>query len=146
VQPDRAYLGLKDYQQFVVIRQMAKDLNMRTAVVGCQTVREPGGLAMSSRNKYLSPEQRQHALALYRALTRARDLVAGGEASAPKLVGEMQAIIDSVPHGDIDYISIVDPDTLEDVETIDRRCVAALALRIGQARLIDNMFLDPPSR
>ncbi len=144
VQPDAAYFGHKDAQQLAVIRRMVRDLNMPVEIIGCQTVREPDGLALSSRNRYLSEDERRRALCLYRALCRARELIASGERDPRRVVAEMRAIVDAAEPDGVDYIEIVDPDDCQPVERIERPVLVALAARFGPARLIDNMTLAPP--
>jgi pantoate--beta-alanine ligase len=141
VQPDVAYFGHKDYQQALVIRRMVEDLNVRTAVRVCPTVRESDGLAMSSRNRYLSAEERSRALVLWRSLNLAADAIAGGESSAARIVDEMRALISAVPGAAIDYVALVDPESLVPVARIAGPTLAILAVRIGATRLIDNMLL-----
>ncbi len=141
VRPHKAYFGLKDYQQCKVIQRMVADLDMDLEIVPCPIVREPDGLAMSSRNKYLSPDERQQALCLREALLKAQDMAAAGERCAARIIGAMREVIDSRPAAKVDYVSIVDPETLEDVEAIEGRAVAALAVFMGGARLIDNDVL-----
>jgi pantoate--beta-alanine ligase len=145
VGPDVAYFGQKDYQQALVIRRMVDDLNVPVAIRVCPIVREPDGLAMSSRNAYLSPEARQQALVLWKSLCQAAELVAGGRRDAAAIVEPMRRTILSAPDARIEYVALVDPDTLQPVERIDRRTVAALAVRIGSTRLIDNLLLEPPT-
>lgn len=145
VSPDVAYFGEKDYQQLLVIRQMVRDLNLPIEIRPCPTVREPDGLAMSSRNKYLTAQERQDALVLYRSLCLARDRVQAGERDAPSIVAAMRDVIAGVAYARIDYVAIVDPETLEEVLTIDRPVQAILAVRLGSTRLIDNMRLVPPA-
>ena len=122
VQPDAAYFGQKDYQQTAVIRRMVADLNVPIEIRVCPIVREPDGLAMSSRNRYLSPAARQRALVLWKSLQRAGELVAGGERDAEKILTEMQRIILSAEDARIDYVALVDPDTLQPVETVRDIC------------------------
>ncbi len=142
VKPDRAYFGKKDYQQFKVIQRMVKDLNMDVEVIGCPLIREEDGLAMSSRNKYLSPEERESALSLSRALFRAKEMFEEGERSAEKLKEEMERVILSYPHvKEIQYIEIVDPETLKPKKEAERGDVVALAVFVGDTRLIDNIEL-----
>ena len=136
-----AYFGDKDAQQLAVIRRMVTDLDMPVDVVGCPTVREEDGLAMSSRNTYLDAEDRAAASSLYEALARAVWLVEGGERDANVLVAEMAKRIGAEPRARIDYVAVVDEETFEDVERIDRPARALVAARIGRARLIDNMRL-----
>lgn len=144
VQPDRAYFGQKDAQQLVVIRKLTRDLNLPVEIVPCPTVREPDGLAMSSRNVYLSPEERREALALSRALREAERLFAAGERDAGVLRERMRAVIaEGAPRGRIDYVSVADVETLAELERVDRRALASLAVRFPSARLIDNTVLEP---
>jgi pantoate--beta-alanine ligase len=142
VQPTRAYFGQKDAQQVVVINRMVADLNMNLEVVIVPTVRESDGLAMSSRNVYLSREERQAATVLFRALMLARQLRRDGEKGAEKIRRKMTALIRKEPLAQIDYVSIADAGTLEESNLIDRPAVASLAVRIGKTRLIDNMPLE----
>lgn len=144
VMPDVAYFGEKDYQQLKVIQQMVRDLNLPIEIRPCPTVREPDGLAMSSRNKYLSAEQRRDALVLYRSLCLASERVAAGERDAGTICQAMREVIGQVPYAQIDYVALVDPQTLEEVSVIDRPVQAILAVRLGTTRLIDNMRLTPP--
>ena len=140
VQPDRAYFGEKDYQQLKVIQRMVKDLNMNVQVIGCPIVREPDGLAMSSRNKYLSPEERKAALSLSKALFKAKELFESGETDINKIRKEMEKIILSHPEiKEIQYIEFVDAETLEPKEKLEKGTVIALAVFIGNTRLIDNI-------
>jgi pantoate--beta-alanine ligase len=137
--PDRAYFGEKDAQQFAVIRKMARDLDMPVEIVSCPTVREADGLAMSSRNVRLSAEQRAQAPVLYRALTAARTAVENGERDAGRLRDMMCAVIADADLAEIDYVEVVDSDTLRPVTVIDRDCLLALAVYFGSVRLIDNL-------
>ena len=141
VEPDVAIFGEKDYQQLVVIRRMADDLNMNVKVIAHPTVREDDGLAMSSRNKYLNPVQRKSALVLSRSLKRARELVQSGEREASRIKAAVVDMISSTPECTVDYVEIVDPDNLMCVEHIKDRAVMALAVKVGTTRLIDNMEL-----
>ena len=142
-EPDIAVFGEKDYQQLQVIRRMVRDLHMGVEIVGAPTVREPDGLAMSSRNAYLGPEDRARARSLSQALGRAQALVDGGERCAAALLGEMRAICESAG-GCVDYLAVVDPDTLEPLAQLDGPARALLAVQVGPARLIDNGPLCPP--
>ncbi|HNQ24117.1 MAG TPA: pantoate--beta-alanine ligase [Phycisphaerae bacterium] len=142
---DSAYFGEKDYQQLVVIRRMATDLDLPIRVVGCPTVREPDGLARSSRNVYLSASQRQQALCLSRALFTAVEEVAHGQRDGALLIERMRKLIEAAGAGRIDYIDIVDPETLEPMAVVDRAARACLAVWIGKCRLIDNVALAPPA-
>jgi len=143
VQPDAAYFGQKDAQQLAVIRQMVRDLNMPIEIVGCPTVREPDGLAVSSRNAYLSESQRVQARCLYRALGEAKSRVEGGETEAAAVVAAMRRIIEDAGPARIDYVGVVDPVSMQSVERIERPVLIALAVRIGSTRLIDNLQVDP---
>jgi pantoate--beta-alanine ligase len=142
VQPTRAYFGQKDAQQAAVIRKMVADLDMNLAVITLPTVREPDGLAMSSRNTYLNPEQRRAATVLYRALSLARELWAKGETSAGEVRRQMAELIQQEPLVTIDYISIADDGTLEELDRIKPLALISLAVRIGRTRLIDNIVLE----
>ncbi len=142
VQPTRAYFGQKDAQQVVVIKRMAADLNMNLEVVVVPTVRESDGLAMSSRNIYLSPKERQAATILFKALTLAQRLWRSGDRDTEKIGRQMTALIQKEPLAQIDYVSIADAETLEELNSLDRPAVASLAVRIGKTRLIDNMPLE----
>jgi pantoate--beta-alanine ligase len=143
VKPHKAVFGKKDYQQLLVIRQMVRDLNMDIEIIGGETVREKDGLAMSSRNAYLSEEQRVSALSLYKALMTVQELVLSGKVDSSELVREAEKFISSFPDTKIDYAAICDPETLEDMHTIDRPALMALAVKVGSTRLIDNMILQP---
>jgi pantoate--beta-alanine ligase len=142
VEPTRAYFGQKDAQQLVVIKKMVTDLNMNLEVIAVPTVREPDGLAMSSRNVYLNPEERKSALVLYKSLTLAQKLWNKGETNADLIRKEMTSLIQSEPRAArIDYVSIADAETLEELDKIDRPAVVSLAVKIGKPRLIDNIIL-----
>jgi pantoate--beta-alanine ligase len=141
VQPDTVYFGQKDYQQAVVIRRMVRDLDMPVEVRVMPTVREPDGLAMSSRNTYLTPAQRGRALCVFRALSEAKRRVESGERSASVLLDAMNAIVRPAVDK-VDYISVVHPDTLVEVDTVSQGAVAALAVWIGKTRLIDSIVLS----
>lgn len=138
VQPQVALFGRKDFQQLAVIRQMTRDLNLPVEVVGMPIVREPDGLAMSSRNVYLSTDERRQALALIDAIRLAVKRVGEGERDAGALIEAVRQRIEREPDASTDYIQICHADTLEDVETVDFESVLLLAVRIGQTRLIDN--------
>ena len=142
VQPTRAYFGQKDAQQAVVIKRMVADFNMGIEIVVVPTVRESDGLAMSSRNIYLSPGERKAATILFKALTLARQLWQGGEKDAGKIRRQMTLLIQKEPLAQIDYVSIADAETLEELNLIERPALASLAVKIGKTRLIDNMPLD----
>ena len=141
---DAAYFGEKDYQQLTVIRRMVRDLNMPIRIVGCPTIREQDGLALSSRNAYLSAAQRRQACSLSQALFAARQQVAQGERCVVTLVNQMRALIEAAGPCRIDYLEIVDPVTLAPLERIEGGARACLAVRIGKCRLIDNLALDAP--
>ena len=141
---DAAFFGEKDYQQLVVIQQLARDLDLPIRVVGCPTVREPDGLAMSSRNAYLSEAERAQARSLSAALFTARDRVAAGELDTAALLAEMRATITQAGPCTIDYVEIVDPTTLAPLPRVDRPARACLAVHVGACRLIDNVALTPP--
>ncbi len=141
IEPDISVFGEKDYQQLAVIRRMVEDLNMNVKVLAHRTVREEDGLAMSSRNKYLSPEERKNALVLNRSLGFARDRVRSGERSAAAIKSEVEKMIAGTPGCTIDYVEIVNPDLLTPLETIGTRAVMAMAVRVGKTRLIDNITL-----
>ena len=138
VGPDRAYFGQKDYQQVTVIRKMVTDLHMPLEVITCPTVREPDGLAMSSRNAYLNPAERQAALVLWRALRLAEERLAQGERQGTRLATTLRDLIAQEPLARIDYVAVADPDTLWEVERLAGRVLVALAVYIGKTRLIDN--------
>ena len=140
-QPDIAYFGRKDFQQSVVIRRMVKDLNFPVEIRVRPIVREPDGLAMSSRNQYLSESERRQAPCLHRALERARELIESGERRSSVLLDAMRAEIGKSPDARADYIEVVAPETLRAVETIAGGAVAVLAVRFPGARLIDNAIL-----
>jgi len=143
VQPDAAYFGQKDFQQARVIQRMAADLDLPVTIRVCPTVREPDGLAISSRNRRLSPAARQRALVLWQSLLLARDLVARGERRAAVIAAQMREMIEIADDARIDYIALVDPDTLRPVETVAGPTLAALAVKIEDTRLIDNCLLEP---
>jgi pantoate--beta-alanine ligase len=142
VKPHVAVFGQKDAQQALVVRRMAQDLNFDLEIVVAPIVREPDGLAMSSRNSYLSPEERRQAVVLSKALQRASELVAAGERSAARLVMEMEAVIRTAPSARVDYVAVVDAQTLEEVEQLRGQVLIALAVWIGSTRLIDNVMVE----
>lgn len=141
IKPTRAYFGQKDAQQALVIKKMVTDLNMDLEIVVAPTVRESDGLAMSSRNTYLNPKEREAATILFKALTLAQNLWGEGERNADTIRQEMVSLISSEPLAKIDYVSIADAETLEELSRIDRPALASLAVRIGRTRLIDNVVL-----
>jgi pantoate--beta-alanine ligase len=142
VTPDRAYFGQKDAQQAIVIRRMARDLNMNLEIEVLPIVREADGLAMSSRNTYLSPSERKAATVLYRTLLLAEQSVAAGERDAGSLKQLMQAAIDQEPLAQIDYVAVVDAENLHEPVNIEKRVLIALAVRFGKTRLIDNIIVE----
>ena len=145
VVPQRAYFGQKDFQQLAVVRRLVADLNLPVEIAGCETVREPDGLALSSRNVYLSEQQRPHATALHAALQTGRRRVAAGETSAPAVREAMERVLLDTPGVTVDYVAVVDPGTLEPVERIEpgrTRVHGLIAARLGPVRLIDNMVLS----
>ena len=144
VKPHMAVFGKKDFQQLVTIRRMVQDLNMDLEVVGMPTTREPDGLAMSSRNIYLSPEERVSALSLSRSLKLAKALYDRGERDAEKIAGEARRHIESHAHTKIDYVQICDTTTMRDVARLDGESVLAMAVRVGKTRLIDNYVFGEP--
>jgi pantoate--beta-alanine ligase len=139
VEPDRAYFGEKDAQQLRVIRQMTVDLSFNIEIVGCPIIRESDGLAMSSRNVYLNPDERRAALVLYRALQMAGKSIAEGVRDTGQLSAGMVSLIKAEPLAEIDYVEIVDSKTLAALNTVAGEVLIALAIRIGKTRLIDNM-------
>jgi pantoate--beta-alanine ligase len=141
VEPTRAYFGQKDAQQALVIKKMVTDLNMNLEVIVAPTVRESDGLAMSSRNVYLNPRERQAATILFKALTLAQNLREKGEMNAETVRQQITSLISREPLAKIEYVSIADTDTLEELSKIDRSALASLAVRIGKTRLIDNIIL-----
>lgn len=141
VQPHRAYFGQKDAQQAAVIRQMTKDLNFPLEIIVCPTVREPDGLAMSSRNVYLDPGQRKAATVLYRALTAAKNAYNEGERDAERLRQIMKDTIAAEPLAQMQYVSCADYDTLQELETVRGKTLLSMAVFFGKTRLIDNLVL-----
>ena len=142
VTPDRAYFGQKDAQQLAVIKRMVKDLNMPLTITGCPIIREEDGLAKSSRNTYLSIEERKAALVLSRSIFLGKEMVENGERDCKKILAAMTAEIEKEPLAKIDYVKIVDLDTMQQVEKIDRGILAAIAVYIGKTRLIDNFMYE----
>jgi len=142
VEPSAAYFGTKDYQQLQVIKTMVRDLDLDVRIIPCDTVRELDGLAMSSRNSYLSPGERKQAICLYEALTAARRLYESGEGEANAYRRIMRERIERESDAVVDYISLVDPDTLVELDQVGGRAVAVLAVRVGKTRLIDNMLFE----
>ena len=139
--PARAYFGQKDAQQAAVIKRLARDLNFPVTIVVCPTVREPDGLAMSSRNSYLSAEERRAATVLYRALTAAKSRYDAGEHDAGVLRATMQSILAAEPLARVDYVSAASADALDELDRVRAGALLSLAVRIGSVRLIDNLVL-----
>ena len=142
VTPDKAYFGQKDAQQLAVIKRMVKDLNMPLTIVGCPIIREEDGLARSSRNIYLSPEERKAALVLSRSIFLGKKMVEQGEKDCRKIKEAMTAEIEKEPLAKIDYVKIVDLSTMQQVETTEHGVLAAIAVYIGKTRLIDNFMTE----
>jgi pantoate--beta-alanine ligase len=142
VQPNKAYFGQKDAQQLAVIKKMVADLDMSVEVVAVPTVREPDGLAMSSRNIYLNPEERKAAIVLYQALGLAQKLWSQGEKDAKTIRQQMVELIQKQPLADIDYISIADAGTLDELDIVRPPALVSLAVKIGRTRLIDNVVVE----
>jgi pantoate--beta-alanine ligase len=143
VRPDRAFFGQKDAAQVAVLRRMVRDLDMDVALVVCPIVREKDGLAMSSRNAYLSPAERKQAVVLNRSLMRVQHVADAGERDVATLIEAGKSVIAEEPVARLDYFAIVDPDTLEPVHDISRAALVAVAAYIGATRLIDNLLLAP---
>jgi len=145
VQPNFAYFGRKDAQQSRLITQMARDLNLDTEIVVCPPVREPDGLALSSRNVYLNAEERQAATVLYRSLEAAKSELASGVRDALQLQAVLQRTLGAERHARVDYREIVDAETFEPVVRVSKPCYVLLAVFIGKTRLIDNLYIEPNS-
>ena len=142
VRPDRAYFGRKDFQQSLVVKRLNKDLNLGAEIVVVPTAREPDGLACSSRNVQLGSDEREVALVLYRSLCLAQKLWGSGTRDAESLRVRLVAVIEAEPLARIDYVSVADPDTLEELELVDSPALVSLAVWISKTRLIDNIVLD----
>jgi pantoate--beta-alanine ligase len=142
VAPNVAFFGQKDAQQAIVIKRMVADLNMPLEIVVCPTVREPNGLAVSSRNKYLTEEQKQEAAYIYKSLQKCQEMIEAGTKDAGVIISEMQKALNQVLSIEIEYVSIVDARTLQSIDRIAGKILAAIAVRIGPARLIDNILVD----
>lgn len=142
VAPDRAYFGQKDAQQLAVIKRMVRDLNFDIEIVGCPIIREADGLAKSSRNTYLSPEERKAAVILHKALEKGKELVLNGEKSAKAVIDTVTQIINSEPLAKIDYVQVVDFPNIKVVEDINGDILTAVAVYIGKTRLIDNFIIE----
>ena len=143
VEPDAAYFGQKDAAQVAIVRRMVRDLNMPVAIEVCPIVREPDGLAMSSRNAYLSPDERKSALVLNRSLTELREIFEAGERDSAKLIAAAKHEFPTESGVRLDYLEIVDPDTLEAEPVVTKRVLVAVAAIVGKTRLIDNILLEP---
>ncbi|MCH8965752.1 MAG: pantoate--beta-alanine ligase [Planctomycetes bacterium] len=145
VQPDRAYFGQKDAQQLAVIRRLVYDLNMPVEIIGCPTVREPDGLALSSRNAYLNEHEREQATVLYRSLRAIRDAIEGGSRDSAALARTAGDLIEQSGPCEIDYVELVDPQSMQPFAHLeDGLVLAAVAVRFGECRLIDNLLIDVP--
>jgi pantoate--beta-alanine ligase len=142
VQPQKAFFGRKDAQQALLIRQMTRDLHLDAEIIVCPIVRETDGLAMSSRNAYLQPDERRAATVLYRALDGARKAISRGERDALRLTAAMREVLRAEQLAEIEYVELVDAETLEQVTRLRRVCSALLAVRIGATRLIDNLLIE----
>ena len=142
VQPDKAFFGEKDWQQVAVIERLVSDLNLDVAIVRVPIVREEDGLAMSSRNRYLSPQERQTALCLYHSISRAREMIQKGTTSAETILDSIKKIILANEGTSIDYVTICDPENFEEKKQIRGRTLIALAVKIGSSRLIDNCIVE----
>lgn len=145
VQPDRAYFGKKDAQQLAVIKHMVDDLDFDIEIIGCPIIREPDGLAKSSRNTYLNPEERKAALVLSQAIFLGMDMVKNGEQNCSVILEAMKQHIEAEPLAEIDYVKMVDLRTMQQISVIDRPALCAIAVRIGKTRLIDNFFTEDVS-
>ncbi len=142
VEPDIAFFGQKDGQQAIVIKRMVADLNMPLEIAICPTIREPDGLAVSSRNKYLTKQQKKDATLIYKSLQKCRQMIDARVTDSETIIAEMRKILSQAPSIKIEYISIVDAETLQTTDLIARQVLAAVAVRIGSARLIDNILVD----
>ncbi len=140
--PDVAFFGQKDAQQVAVIQRMVMDLNLPLKIIVCPTVREPDGLAVSSRNQYLNSQDRLDAVYVYKSLQKCREVFESGITESDKIIAEMKKILQQKSSIEIEYISIVNAKTLEDIDRIDGNALVAVAVRLGQTRLIDNILLD----
>jgi pantoate--beta-alanine ligase len=142
VLPDVAHFGQKDAQQAIVIKRMVADLNMPLDIVVCPTVREQSGLAVSSRNNYLTKQQCEDAAVIYKSLQKCQQLIESGTTSAKNLTFEMEQVLKKVPSIEIQYINILDVETLEEIEKVKGKVLIAIAANVGPARLIDNIIVD----
>jgi len=142
VLPDFAFFGQKDAQQAIVIKKMVADLNMPLEIVVCPTVREENGLAMSSRNQYLTAQQKKDAAFIYKSLQKCRQMIKQGGRDTKKIIAEMRKILKQIPSVEIQYISIVDAETLQNIDRVAGKILAAIAVKIGHTRLIDNILAE----
>ena len=142
VAPDFAFFGQKDAQQAIIIKRMVADLNMPLKIVVCPTVREENGLAMSSRNQYLTPQQKKDAAFIYKSLQKCRQMIKQGGRDTKKIIAEMRKILKQIPSAEIQYVSIVDAETLQNIDRVAGRVLAAVAVKIGPTRLIDNILTE----
>jgi pantoate--beta-alanine ligase len=142
VQPDTAFFGQKDGQQAIVIKRMVADLNMPLEIVVCPTVRQPDGLAVSSRNQYLTNQQKKDATLIYKSLQKAKEMINTGITDCEKVLSRMRTTLNQAPSIKIEYVSIVDAETVQPIDQIEGKVLVAVAVKIGQARLIDNILMD----
>jgi pantoate--beta-alanine ligase len=142
VMPDIAFFGQKDAQQAIAIKRMVADLNMPLEIVVCPTIREPNGLAISSRNQYLSEQRRKDAALIYKSLQKCKEMIEAGVTDTRKIIDQMHKILNHIPSATIEYISIVDAETLKSVDKVAGKVLAAAAVKIGSTRLIDNILVD----
>ncbi len=146
VQPHEAFFGQKDFQQAAIVRRLVKDLNLDIEIIVRPTVREPDGLAMSSRNVYLTPEERRQAVVLYESLQAGRDAIRRGVRNEALVRRAMHRVVQRERTVTVDYLAVCDPVTLEPLRTVDRQAVLLGAIRLGAVRLIDNLVVTPPAR
>ena len=142
VTPDIAFFGQKDAQQAIVIKRMVADLNMPLKIIVCPTIRESDGLAVSSRNQYLTKQQRKDATLIYKSLQKCQEVVETGVTNTKEIIDQMYAILNRIPSAKIEYVSIVNAETLESIDKITGKVLAAVAVKIGSTRLIDNILVD----
>jgi len=142
VLPDIAFFGRKDAQQAIVIKRMVADLNMPLEIAVCPTIREQDGLAVSSRNQYLTCKQRKDATLIYKSLQKCQTMIESGVTETQEIMAQMRKILNQIPSGKIEYVSIVDAETLENIDQVEDKVLPAVSVRIGSARLIDNILVD----
>ena len=142
VAPDIGFFGQKDAQQAIVIKRMVADLNMPLEIVVCPTIRQPDGLAVSSRNQYLTDQQKKDATLIYKSLQKCQKMIESGVTETKEIIGQMRKILNQIPSAKIEYISIVDAETLENIDKIAGKVLAAVAVKVGSTRLIDNILVD----